>query len=267
MSKTLSREGFAVAEFVFGSAQTFSHILECMNNIIDDVEMTIEHDGIRVRQMDPSRVAMLDYVIEKEAFEEWMVHTSGKACFNVSEALKQVPFKRVSKDTKVKAFIDGKDGRVTFTLIDTRIRKRTIDLLEPGAEEHPVPKVAFKVQNKLLVATFIDDLEDLKEKYDHVVFLANTDQLTVTGVSENGATFRNEYRRGGDILIDHHIEEDSKTTYSLSYLTEFAFSKKILKLCDVATLNWATAMPLKVELHPTLPATLVHWLAPRVDVE
>jgi len=256
---------YAVAEFTYENALTFKNILECIESIVDEVVMKIGYDGVKIRQMDPARVAMVDYFIGKEAFEEWMVHTEGIVCFNVPEALKQV-FKRVSKDTKVKVFIDGKDEKITFRLTDTRTRERTLHILETMEEEVPAPKIRFGVQIKLMVAEFINDLEDLKESFDVAEFIADSDQLTLRGVSDV-STFQNKYRRGGDILIDHRVTEESKATYSLGYLTDFALSKKILKLCDVVNLNWATNMPLRVELQAVIPATFIHWLAPRIEVE
>ena len=251
----------AVAELTFADAELAKRFFQAIERFTDEPIFHVLEDRITLRQMDPSRVAMLDYVLEKHVFEEWDVHTLGTFCFDVAEILKVV-FAKLSKDTKVTLFVDGKDGKATFTLQDTRTRKRSISLLNPHIEEVPIPKVTYHARFKIIAKQWHEDIEDLCKLTDHVTLVGRSDLLKVlaTGDVIEGV---NEYKLGGDLLLLAEANEECKATYSLAYLKDVGVDPK---LCDLATLEFATDMPIKITMRTQI-GTLCHYLAPRIEVE
>ncbi len=56
--------------------------------LVDEATFKIEPDGLKLRAMDPSRVAMIDFEWPKSIFEEYVSNEPTKMCINISELLK-----------------------------------------------------------------------------------------------------------------------------------------------------------------------------------
>lgn len=250
----------AVAEFETSDAKGFMAILSALNAITDEPTINVDYDKISIVQMDPARVAMADFTLPKEMFDEWHVHTPGKACFNLEDVLKEVS--RLTKDTRMRVFIDSKDGRMTFTLRDTRKRERLFYLLEVSTAEPVLPKVSFNARFKLLAKEIHEDLKELNEKHcDNVIIQTFDRDLTMIGMRD-GPPFTNTYRLSdGTILLNSEVIAESKASYSALWLPNLIRPE----LCDVVGLEFSTDMPIRIS-HQSR-AIFIYYLAPRLEVE
>lgn len=265
IEKTEEKKGtvvFAVAEFRFKNAELLKRLFQAIGRFCDEPVFTISMDALCIRQMDPSRVVMLDYKLDKHDFDEWSVHTPGVCCFNMEEVLKVV-FSKLTKDTEIEVFIDGKDDTIHFTLKDTRVRKRSFPLLEPTIEDEiPAPKIDYRARYKIMAKQWQDDILDMEKVSDHVKLFGYTDKLVVKAEGDV-VKGENTYKKGSDMLLTAEVREESKATYSLNHLKEHGVDPN---LCDVASLELSTDMPLKVTLDTQL-GPLYHYLAPRIETE
>ena len=66
-------------------------------------------------------------------------------------------------------------------------------------------------------------------------------------------------------MIDLEVKEPATATYDASYLAKI--HKAGTALADVVEVELATNKPLRLAFRLPYEATLVYWLAPRVDVE
>ena len=64
--------------------------------LVDEATFKIEPEGLKLRAMDPSRVAMIDFEWPKTIFEEYVSEEPSKMCINISELLKLL--KRAGKN-------------------------------------------------------------------------------------------------------------------------------------------------------------------------
>src|SRR3989304_2733985 len=78
--------------------------------LVDEATFKIEPEGLKLRAMDPSRVAMIDFEWPKTIFEEYVAQESTKMCINISELLKL--FKRIGRAQRFALFLDDKTGRL-----------------------------------------------------------------------------------------------------------------------------------------------------------
>ena len=253
--------GFAVAEFRFKNAELLKRLFQAIGRFCDEPVFIISMDTLSIRQMDPSRVVMLDYKLDKHDFDEWHVHTPGVACFNIESVLKVV-FSKLSKDTELEVFIDGKDGQIHFTLKDTRVRKRSFSMLQPMTEDIPLPRIDYKARYKIMAKQWQDDIIDMEKVSDSVKLLGYADKLVVKAEGDV-VKGENKYEKGSDLLLTAEVKEESKATYSLNHLKEHGVDPF---LCDVASLELSTDMPLKITLDTQL-GPLYHYIAPRIEEE
>lgn len=78
-----------------------------------------------------------------------------------------------------------------------------------------------------------------------------------------GATI--ELRKGSDALLDLETQEPSKATFSLSYLAEII--KAATATSEIATMQFANDMPIRLDFHQPKEGKLTYYLAPRIEVE
>ena len=78
-----------------------------------------------------------------------------------------------------------------------------------------------------------------------------------------GATI--SLQKGSDTLLDLVAKEPSKATFSLSYLSEII--KTAAATSDIATLEFSTDMPVKLDFQQTKEGKLTFYLAPRIETE
>jgi len=261
LNETTKKNGFAVAEMTFANACLLKKLFEAINRPTDEPVFRISEDAIGIRQMDPSRVCMIDYSIGKAYFEMWNVHTPGDCCFNLGEALKAV-FKKISKDTRVSIFVDSKDGNVTFTLKDSRVRQRTLPMLKPQSEKLPVPKLQFDATVKMVTKQLREDLEDIANISDHVVLKASPKEFVIEATGDI-VKAKNTYEAESEALLNIQVTKECRAVYSLSYLTEALVDPN---LCSVIALDFSENMPIRTTMFSDV-GELYSWLAPRIECE
>jgi len=251
----------ATVYFTYSDANLFKKLFEAMSVLVDEVIWKFDADSLMVRHMDPSRVAMFDLTIKKEDFEEWNVTKPGYCCFNIEEVKKIVFGKPLKKDTLIRIAVDGEHSRIAFTLKDNRTRERSFPTLEPSIEEIPTPKITHNAAYKVIAKQVAEDIDDLNRISDHMTLIGTNDTLRMTAEGEytKGDT---TYKRGDDTLLDIELREESKATYSFSYLKEFIDPA----LCDLILIQFSTDMPMKMTLC-TRFGELAYWLAPRVECD
>lgn len=251
----------ATARFTFADANLFRKLFEAMHVLNDEITLKFDMNSLMVRHMDPSRVAMFDCALNKEVFEEWSVTTPGLCSFNATEVKKIIFAKPPKKGTVMGISIDGTVGRITFTMKDNRTRERSFPTLEPSVEEIPSPKISFNASYRITSKEFAEDIEELTKLSDHVTFLGTNDTLEMKAEGDyaKGNTI---YKRGDNQLLDISVKEESKATFSLSYLKDFVDPT----LSDIATIEFSTNLPIKVTML-TKFGNLVYYLAPRVETD
>ena len=230
--------------------------------LVDEATFKIEPEGLKLRAMDPSRVAMIDFEWPKTIFEEYVAQEPAKMCINISELLKLL--KRAGKDESVELSLDEKSGRLQVKIAGKYNRNFTMPTLEASEEEVPTPKIAFNVKAKTTTQGLSQAIEDAQLVSDHVRIEAEPEKLTLSATGDlMGATIT--LQKGTDTLLDLEAKENSKATFSLSYLSEII--KAASATSDIATLEFSTDMPIRIDFQQMKEGKLTFFLAPRIETE
>jgi proliferating cell nuclear antigen len=230
--------------------------------LVDEATFKIEPEGIKLRAMDPSRVAMVDFEWPKTIFEEYACTEPSKMCINVSEMLKLL--KRAGKNEVVELSISEKTGRLQLKITGKYARTFTMPTLEASEEEVPTPKLTFNVKAKTTTGGLSQAIEDAQMVSDHVMIEADPEKLVLNAAGDlMGATIT--LQKGSDTLLDLEVKERSKATFSLSYLSEII--KTASATSDIATLEFSTDMPIKIDFQQAKEGKLTFYLAPRIETE
>ncbi len=230
--------------------------------LVDEATFKLDLESLKLRAMDPSRVAMIDFEWSKTIFDEYTCTEPTKMCINISELLKLV--KRTSRDEVVELSLDEKTGRLQVKITGRYTRNFTMPTLEAVEEEVPTPKITFNVKAKATTEGLRQAIEDAQLVSDHVRFEADSEKLVLNAAGDlMGATI--ELQKGSDALLDLEAKEPSKATFSLSYLLEII--KAASATSEIATIEFSSDMPVRLDFQQTKEGKLTYYLAPRIETE
>lgn len=243
--------------------QLFANTLEALSVIVDEATFMVDENGLRLRSMDPQRVAMVDFTWSKSMFEEFTVESSEavKLCFNLPEMLKIV--KRAGKEDKLELSRPQEKGKMAVLIVGKSSRAFTLMTLDPAEAEVPLPKIDFNAKAKLAAETMSSVLEDAQLASDHVTIEAAPEKLTFTAKGDLlMATMILE--KNSQPLLDLEMRDAQKALFSLSTFSDIL--KKAIRVSDIVTLEFSSDMPLKLSFTQKQPeAQLTYYLAPRID--
>ena len=243
-------------------AKFLKDMMGAISILVDEATFDLTPDGIKLRAMDPSRVAMVDFEWPKTVFDEYTCSEAMKMCINISEMLKLL--KRAGKDESVELFLDEKTGRLKIAIKGKYSRTFNMPTLEAIEEEVPTPKVTFNIRAKTATEGLRAAIEDASLVSDHVRIEADNEKIVMIATGNiMGATI--EFKKGSDVLLDMEAKEASKATFSLSYLSEIV--KAAVATSEIATLEFSTDMPIKLDFQQEKEGKLTYYLAPRIEVE
>jgi proliferating cell nuclear antigen len=243
-------------------AKLLRDMITAISTLVDEATFNITPEGIKLRAMDPSRVAMIDFEMPKTTFDEYTADTPIKMCINITELLKLL--RRTSKDESVELELDEKTGRLNVGIKGKYDRTFNMPTLEATEEEVPTPKITFNVRAKATTEGLNEAIQDVQLVSDHVRIEMDTEKMTMRATGDlMGATV--ELKKGSDTLLDLEAKEPSKATFSLSYLSEII--KTAAATSDVATLEFSTDMPIRIDFQQPKEGKLTFYLAPRIEVE
>jgi len=237
-------------------------VFTAISTLVDEATFDVTQDGISLRAMDPSRVAMVDFVMQKTAFDEYSASESMKICLNIGELLKLL--KRAGRDDSVELSLDEETGQFKVVIKGRYTRSFSMPTLESAEEEVPTPNITFNARATLTTEGFRQALNDVALVSDHVRIETDGEKLLMSAKGDlMGANI--EMQKGSDALLSIEAKEPSRATFSLSYLTEIV--KAAGATSDVVTIEFSTDMPIRLDFRQQYEGKLAYYLAPRIEVE
>ena len=243
---------------VSSNPEAWKSLADALSGLVDEASFEISPEGISLRAMDPSRVAMVSLTWVSSSFEEYNCGSSRTVTIRVDD-LRKVMKRADKKDTVT---VELGEGTMTFKLKDGYEREFVIPLLESGEALRPLPKLSFNVQAKIMQKALKKLLEDVEAVSDHVTLKASQDTLEFYGKSELGQVKARLTTADPD-LLELVVKEASEATYSLEYLSDFV---KSIKPAEVTTLEFSSRMPIKLAFPLDERGSIMEfYLAPRVE--
>ena len=245
------------ARFVL-DAREWRYIIEGLAAIVEEASFVATPEGLKLRALDPGRVAMVDLFMPPTAFEEYSARQEVKFAVeldNIIEALR-----RVKKDDKV-AF-EVADGRLVATLLDAKgrvARRFRLPTLDIAGQELPTPRLNFTVAAKMLSDTFRDALKDAELVAESVRLKAEDENLLMIARSDKGEV-ETRFSLSEGSLMEIDVKEPAEAIYGIDFLDKIV--SKAYRVSDIVTLRFATNMPLELTFDVAGGGTLKYLLAP-----
>lgn len=205
---------------------------------------------------------MVDFEWPKTVFDEYTCSEPMKLSINIGEMLKLL--KRAGKEESIELTLEEKTGRLRVTIRGKYMRTFNMPTLEATEEDVPTPKVTFNAKAKITTDGLRQALEDASLVSDHVKIEMDPEKLVMNAAGDiMGAII--ELKKGSDSVLDLETKETSKATFSLSYLSEIIGAAAAIS--DIATIEFSTDMPLRLDFQQPKDGKLTFYLAPRIEVE
>lgn len=240
----------------------WKNLLSAISTLIEEADFNISEESIKLRAMDPSHVAMVDFELSKIAFDEYFCDSPTIIRINIDSMLRLL--RRIKSNDILEIAFNEETKKIVFTFIEKITKNFIIPTLTPISEQVPIPKVTFNSKIKIDVGSLREIMEDVQAVSDHVKLEIRDEKLLIKASSELSSA-NIEVGKESDALLETEIKENSISTYNLNYLTEMV--KAGSTFSETAILEFSSNMPIKIEFEIPQKGKLIYYLAPRIEVE
>lgn len=246
---------------VLSDAKLWRSVIESLSTLVDQANFVVTSSVLKMRAMDPIRVAMVDFELSKDAFEEYQCSSEMKMGMNLEEMGKIM--RRASSGDSLEIVHDEKSNKLLVRFRGKSIRTFSLSMLDLGSEELPTPRVDFNVTARLTTEAIGEAIKDAGVVSDQVKIVAKPDVLMMQASGDTGDALV-EFRKGSESLLDLEVKEDSSAIYALNYLNDMM---KASSISETALLQFSTNMPLRMDLGISSGGRITYFLAPRREAE
>jgi len=231
-----------------------SKAVELISELVTEVRIKINENGMSITAMDPANVAMVGFKLPRMNFSQ--LETDEEVLGINLDDLKRI-LKRCGSGSSL--ILEKKENLLEINIQDRIRRNFTLNLLEVESED-----IDFNVKTERMEFTskvemdsidLVASIEDCAVVSDACTFIIDSGKFIVEAKGLNSA--RSEFS-GDEAKIE---AENCKAKYSLEYMQKFV---KGAKLIEKTLLSFAEDHPLKMQFK-TDYLELSFILAPRVE--
>lgn len=247
-------------KIVIPDSKTWKNLMNAISTLIEEASFDIAPDGMKLRAMDPSHVAMVDFEYPKTAFHEYVCSEPTKLCVNINDMLKLL--KRVESGESLELSLDTATSKLAMKISGKYTRHFSLPLLQPTTTEIPTPKISFDVKVKLDADSLSDAIADIASVSEQIWFEANPEKLTLSGIGESGDV-KIDFEKDSSSVIEFQVQQESKALYGISFLEDMVKAGKASS--KISIIEFSTDKPVKIDFELPLQGKLTYYLAPRIE--
>lgn len=241
------------------SPEEWRAVISAISTLVDEATFEATVEGISFRGMDPSHVALIDIHWPNSAFEGYECDTALKFGVRVDEFSKMI--RRADKKDAVEITV-GDDSMLHIKISNSYKREYKMRLIESSASSTPLPKLAFHSKVVLTAGAFDKILSDVQVVSEYISIESEPKKVEFSGKGDSGEADI-VLDSGSEGLEELSINEDSKATYSLDYLSKI--TKAVSTVGGSIAAEYSSKMPLRLEFRVANVGRIHFYLAPRVQ--
>ena len=234
------------------SPKIFSDIISIISELVTEVRIRVNKEGMSLTAIDPANVAMIYFKIPASLFSDYKIEKEEEELGVNLNNLKAV-LRRCKPGSAL--VLEKKDNMLKIGFQDRIKRDFSLALIDIDMEEKPLPQWEFNSVVKMNADTFVEVIEDCSVVSDACTFTAQPDKFLVEAAGLNSA--RAEFSTD-----EAEIHSGNSTArFSLEYLSKFI---KGAKVSNRVTLSFSDNHPMRLDFH-TGDVVLSFVLAPRIE--
>jgi len=229
----------------------FSDIVTIISDIVTEVRLKVNSEGISLTAIDPANVAMIYFKIPSTLFSDFQTEKEEELGLNLTN-LKAI-LRRCKPGSSLT--LEKQENTLKIGIQDRIKRDFSLALIEIDSEEKDLPQWEFNSVVHLNSDSFVEVIEDCAVVSDACTFMAEPEKFIVEAHGLNSA--RAEF--SSDEAEIH--SGNSMARFSLEYISKFT---KGAKISNRASLSFSDNHPMRLDFH-TGDVVLSFVLAPRVE--
>jgi proliferating cell nuclear antigen len=243
----------------FDDAKTWQALIGAISALVDEANFEVSPQGITLRAMDPSRIAMVDFELPKSAFSNFECDEEARIGINIDEMEKIV--KRAGSGNSLTLGLDREKNRLAITLEGRTRRSFNISLIDLGADRPPSLNVDFDVNIKITADTLKELIQDADIISDFITIDAAPETLIISARGDTG-TLNVKIGKDEEALLEYTVKKPAKSLYALEYLNDMM---KAVAASDTVQLEFGKGTPIKLLFAVSSGGHITYFLAPRVE--
>lgn len=244
-------------------ADSIREFIGTVGSLVDEAKLNVSEDGIQIKAVDPSHVAMIEANLVKSAFDSYEAATAEMG-IDVDK------FKMVLAVAGKEDMVDlEKDDKLNRLVVSIGNLTRAMPLLDTSGMPDPkVPSLDLPASVSVSVEEISQGLKASKSVSDHIALSTTKDSFRL--VCEGDNQNRVDLTLGKEQLEKLDSPEDTTSLFSLEYFTLMVNS---LPADRILHINLGSDLPVKVDADLAVDdmtgaqGNVKFLLAPRIDRE
>jgi len=244
-------------------ADSIKEFIGTVGALVDEAKLNVTEDGIQVKAVDPSHVAMIEANLVKSAFDSYEAAP-------VEMGIDVDKFKTVLAVAGKDDMVDmEKDDSLNRLVVNIGNLTRAMPLLDTSGMPDPkVPSLDLPASISVSVNEISQGLKASKSVSDHIALSTTKDSFRL--VCEGDNQNKVDLSLGKDQLEKLDSSEDTTSLFSLEY---FALMVNSLPSDRILHINLGSDLPVKVDADLAVDdmtgaqGNVKFLLAPRIDRE
>ncbi len=239
------------------NTKLFVTAVATIGELIDEGIFNLNKDGVSFIASDRAMVAVVDFKMASNAFDEYEIDSEQRIGLNITNLLSVL--KRVGADDKLT--LNLQDSKLEIKLEGASKRRFVVPLLDISQEEiPPISQLEFPAKAEVKPHILESGIEDADIISDAVLFETLKDKFIMR--AEGGVSKAElELERGNESLLNLETNIEVRSRYPIDYLKKMV---KAAKIADSVTIRLGQDYPMKLEFKAGDKASISFILAPRV---
>ena len=235
----------------FTNPKIFIDVIGMMSELVTEVRIKINKDGLAIIAIDPANVALVSFKIPATSFSSLAIDEQEIVGINLA-SLKSV-LRRFSTGILT---MQTEENSLKIEIQEKIKRTFNLALINIEEEEKSVPSLDFKTNVEMNSFDFDDAIQDCAIVSESCSFISQNNKFIIEARGLHSA--KSEFSSD-----EVKVVGIGKARYSTEYLQKFA---KSAKLTDKVSISFADDYPLQLKFFSSM-FELVFVLAPRVENE
>jgi len=237
---------------VISDTKSWKSSVDAIAALIDEGTLNINENGFKLRAMDPSQIALVDFELPKSAFEKYKLDKEVSIGIDFSELSKIT--KRCKPEDKIEFSLNSR-----FTMIFTgeTTRRFDISVIESTSSPPKEPDIDFTAEIKMGANILKEALKDAEQVSNHVALIVDKE----FSIAAEGDTGSADIKISSDTILGMDVKEKTRAVFSLDQLNN------LLRASDqgsIVQLKLRTDAPLRLE-YAIGDGRVIYYLAPRIE--
>ncbi|MFP4005937.1 MAG: proliferating cell nuclear antigen (pcna) [Candidatus Hadarchaeia archaeon] len=240
----------------------WKNCIGAISNLVEEIDFEFTEEGVEMRAMDPSHVALSEFKLSSNAFEEYELEGPQKLGVDLGEMDRFLS--RAKKNDEFTLSFDESEGRLKLKFRGESTRRFSLPLLEVEEEDLPEPDLDFTAFAKISAGAISEGLKDAALVGDNVRFELLEDKFLM-GIESDTGSVEMELSEEDGGLKELDVDEPSRSMYNIGYLDDMF---KAASSSDLVEIHHGTDLPILMIFNiADGNGKLKFLLAPRIETE